>query len=540
MKPFYIGVIIITIILFLLFLFLNKISSHKHKPLYTINPGQKIALVTCYTSEISEYAVEAVKNHTHYALLNGYTYYVYNQDNVKPRHPCWNKIIALLNNIKKHQHIVWVDADAVITNMSVKIENFINKSNGADLLVCKDNGGWHFNSGVMIFKNTPWTYNLISKVWNIPGPHDYTTQGDQPAFINVIGREVDKKCKKEGKLPEQHIKHCPRQHPKVKIFEEREFNCHPKNWKDGDFIMHMMCSVAHPNQYRKDKIKEINNKNIVPVALYVISYNAPKQFKLLLDSIEKAEPQLLNICDKYLLNNTTEPEFMEDYSKLCKQHNFTEIKKGNLGITGGRVYCAKHFDASNNDYMLWFEDDMLLHTKNKKCRNKMYTKVPNFLMKSIDIMKKENLDYLKLSYTEYYMDNDVNCSWYNCTPKERQELFPENANVPIRRKHVPKTIVFKNDSLNGVDYSVGEYYYANWPHLISKRGNKIIFIDNNLTKIIEHRLMVLVQQLVRAKKLRVGILLASLVNHHREYNYKNRKETFKNILEKFSNIFKKN
>ncbi len=66
------------------------------------------------------------------------------------------------------------------------------------------------------------------------------------------------------------------------------------------------------------------------------------------------------------------------------------------------------------DFYLFFEDDMFFYPKEGEvCRNGFNRVVKNLFTKSLEIVKKENFDFLKLNYTEFYGDNGTQWAWYN-------------------------------------------------------------------------------------------------------------------------------
>ena len=64
-------------------------------------------------------------------------------------------------------------------------------------------------------------------------------------------------------------------------------------------------------------------------------------------------------------------------------------------------------------------------------------------------------------------------------------------------------------------YITGEIYYANWPMIVSKEGNKKMFIDTKWSYPYEQTWMSHMFQLTREGKLNPAILLASPVLHNR-------------------------
>ncbi len=60
------------------------------------NPGQKVALVTLYTSAIASYATLAEKNQAEYARRHGYTFYVYRSSIIdwEEKLGAWHSIVT--------------------------------------------------------------------------------------------------------------------------------------------------------------------------------------------------------------------------------------------------------------------------------------------------------------------------------------------------------------------------------------------------------------------------------------------------------------
>jgi hypothetical protein len=74
-------------------------------------------------------------------------------------------ILKLLQN-KEYDFIVWNDADSVITNDKIKLEDKITKYLGdKDVLVAKD---WMstLNTGTMFIRNTQFSKDILQETWN--------------------------------------------------------------------------------------------------------------------------------------------------------------------------------------------------------------------------------------------------------------------------------------------------------------------------------------------------------------------------------------
>jgi hypothetical protein len=182
-----------------------------------------------------------------------------------------------------------------------------------------------------------------------------------------------------------------------------------------------------------------------------------------------------------------------------------------MGICGSRQWCAEHFQDSDAEYMLFFEDDMLLDF-NGNCPFGFNKNVENLLETIIEIMNKEKYDFLKLSFSEFYGHNGDQWSWHNVPQNQKIQYFGELVNRPPTK--------FNNiKSLNNTPYADGEIYYSNWPHIISKEGNKRCFLDTKWAHPFEQTWMSHLYTLAHNSIIRPAILLASPITHNREHHY---------------------
>jgi len=265
-----------------------------------------------------------------------------------------------------------------------------------------------------------------------------------------------------------------------------------------------------------------NNLNIKKVGLYVITFNSPNQFRTLIKSMLEYDEDFLNSTTKFLLDNSSDLTTTEEYISICKEHRFEHIKKDNLGICGGRQFIAEHFNETDLDYYLFFEDDMFFYpNKGDVCKNGFNRKVDNLYQKSLEIIKKENFDFLKFNYTEFYGDNGTQWSWYNVPQVVRQEFFPEKTQLPKMGldPDAPRT-EFKNiRSVDGLSYVSGDIYYSNWPQIVSKDGNKKCFIDTRFASPYEQTIMSFIFQETKKGVIKPGLLLLTPTEHNRFDHY---------------------
>jgi len=269
------------------------------------------------------------------------------------------------------------------------------------------------------------------------------------------------------------------------------------------------------------KVVVTNNLDTNKVGLYVITFNSPNQLRTLIKSMTEYDKDYLLKTEKFLLDNSSDESTFEEYAKLCEEHNFTHIKKDNLGICGGRQWIAEHFETTDLDYYLFFEDDMFFFPNEGVCRNGFNRFVPNLYTKSLEVMKKENFDFLKLNYSEFYGDNGTQWSWYNVPQSVREQFWPGKNRLPVQGldPNAPKTKFDAVLSHKGMPYAVGEVYYCNWPQIVSRPGNQKMFLDTTWAHPFEQTWMSHMYQLVKKDELYPGLLLLTPTEHNRFEHY---------------------
>ena len=258
------------------------------------------------------------------------------------------------------------------------------------------------------------------------------------------------------------------------------------------------------------------------VALYVITYNSPKQFDTLCKSFEYYDKDYLDLPKrKILLNNSMDRSTDNEYKKLCKKWGFEEIKKDNIGICGGRQFIAEHFEKEKDlEHYLFYEDDMFFYNgKDTTCKLGFNRKVKGLYKKSLEICNLERLDYLKLNMTEFFGDNTKQWAWHNVPADKRKKYFPK---FPVKNNLIfdfPSTVFNTIKAHKGIPYALGEVYYCNWPQVITREGSKKMFLDTVWANPFEQTWMSHIFQLTREEKVKTGILLITPTEHDRFDHY---------------------
>jgi hypothetical protein len=261
---------------------------------------------------------------------------------------------------------------------------------------------------------------------------------------------------------------------------------------------------------RMTQRKQPTNNNTI---LYINAFNSPEQLQMVLNSFEEYDTNFLTKTEKYLINNTTKESLFPEYDKISEKYGFTEIRKGNIGVCGGRQLAAEHFRDLGSKYMMFFEDDMLIDlNRNHRC-SFGFSKWVNDLFNSVlRIMDTEEYDFLKFSFSEFYGHNGEQWSWHNVPMEKKIKYFG-----PINKKPLTKFKAIK--TLNQNPYAEGEIYYSNWPHIIDQEGNQKLFLDTKWAHPYEQTWMSHIYSLTVEDKVRSAILLASPITHNRVHFY---------------------
>lgn len=288
----------------------------------------------------------------------------------------------------------------------------------------------------------------------------------------------------------------------------------------GTFFENLKNETLVPKQEKMDLVKQ-NQHNKLNTALYVLTYNSPSQFEKLCISFEEYDKNFLNKPRKFLLNNSIKKETDEEYARLCEKYRFEEIKKDNIGICGGRQFISEHSEENGFDYHFFFEDDMFFYLgPDEFCRNGFRRKIKDFYNTMMEIMWKEDFDYLKWNFSEFFGDNTKQWAWHNVPAGVRSQLFPENPIKLSSDNNAAPFLNFKNiKSYKQLPYALGEVYYCNWPQVVSREGNKKMFLDTKWAHPFEQTWMSHIYQETIKNKIKTGILLATPTEHDRFEHY---------------------
>ncbi|XP_072960271.1 probable alpha-1,6-mannosyltransferase MNN10 [Typha angustifolia] len=113
----------------------------------------------------------------------------------RSRPPNWSKILAVRSHLPYYDWVFWNDADTVVMNPAVELENILIAVIGhsdfhasPDLVVTEDFNG--VNSGVFFVRRSSWSESFLDTWWNLTSfiRFDSTKSGDNAAMEHLIGR----------------------------------------------------------------------------------------------------------------------------------------------------------------------------------------------------------------------------------------------------------------------------------------------------------------------------------------------------------------
>ena len=303
----------------------------------------------------------------------------------------------------------------------------------------------------------------------------------------------------------------------------------PKNYQyfmieENGLVNKFFEDVKNNKHVALNESNSVETKNILDTrntALYVLTFNSPDQVKTLRKSMEAYDKEFLTKPHWILLDNSTDLTTTPEYKALCEENNIEHIKHNNLGICGGRQWIAEHAEERGYDFYFFFEDDMFFHPQEGVCRNGYNRKVSGLYRKSLTISKLNEFDFLKLSFTEFYGDNRTQWAWYNVPNSFRIKQWPEKPKLPVRGldSDAPKTKITKLDSYGSIPFAHGEIYYCNWPQIVTKTGNRKMFLTETWARPHEQTWMSYMFQKTVEGIIKPGLLLITPTEHDRFDHY---------------------
>lgn len=190
-------------------------------------PPYKIAISTIYTSDWQEIIDIVSPNLEIYCNRHGYDMFLTKYERGLKD---FDKIRWLLDAMKWDYDFIWqLDADAVITNHKIRIEEFIDSKH--DLFICKDINS--VNCGSFIIRNTEWSEWLLAWMLDLEGvAGNHCEQDALNEYLQSFPNQVERRVK--------FLEHPAINSYQCNLYKEYDNVVAPKeNWVENDFVLHL-------------------------------------------------------------------------------------------------------------------------------------------------------------------------------------------------------------------------------------------------------------------------------------------------------------
>lgn len=213
---------------------------------------KKIAVITTISNEIyyNRYK-DAIKIKKEYCKYHNYDFIFKNYDNQNEdiKEKGWGKILLLYQCLKQYNYVFVSDADVVITNRDIRLEDIIFKYETPNdcLLITTDYNS--INSGNTIWKNCKKSYDILDEIIKIGNDkkryeimEPYIPKGvyEQPSIIHLYN--VNESVRKYIHIiPQYEINSYSKIIPQLRkpnilpIIDSFVNRC---NWTNGDLLVH--------------------------------------------------------------------------------------------------------------------------------------------------------------------------------------------------------------------------------------------------------------------------------------------------------------
>jgi hypothetical protein len=154
----------------------------------------KICVLMFFDENIKEYAEINYKINKLYCEKYGFDIIFENNRHYTNRHPAWERLPLILNNITNYDYVIWIDADAFFYVDSPNIVNLIEKYKDKNIIFSNDKpGSNNINTGVLIIKNCEYNVNFI-KFWaydkHYYDNNKYPFWWDQGVLITLYNKNI--------------------------------------------------------------------------------------------------------------------------------------------------------------------------------------------------------------------------------------------------------------------------------------------------------------------------------------------------------------
>lgn len=215
----------------------------------------KILVYTGYTDHergnFTAWADKTTKNKFEYAEKHGYGFLSERNYVGYDRPISWYKVHKILNLLDQYDWIMWMDADSLVMNYNIKIEDIINQKFErqktvalspeigpgkepikcdlpelleSDYIITQDN--YSPCMGIFMIRNSKWSKDFFTRIYN------------QDQIPENLKEEYITEGLWENRGQDYLLYHNPDLMKNIKFVPKRTFNSFSIDWMPGDFMIH--------------------------------------------------------------------------------------------------------------------------------------------------------------------------------------------------------------------------------------------------------------------------------------------------------------
>lgn len=316
------------------------------------------------------------------------------------REPLWYKVLLIESNLQNYDYIVWIDADIMIMDFTVRLEDLIvNYMKNKDMMLAVDIGN-EINTGVWFIKNSTISRYILSAIYsNSELCGNFHEQG-----------VLNKLYEKNIMFIQDNIMIIPKE-------ENRIFNPNYKQYKMGDFLVHFpgvkdptklyQISLMHYS-LNHDGESDEGRKNRLSLLEQQYSYNNSGY-------IPKRKSRI-GICyftvgEKY--NDNVIKYGLKSIQDYCKKHEYDfihekELLNKKLPPHWSKMEMLRKYD--DYDFLVWIDADMIIMNDEITIQNLIIDHMGNkdFLL-SRDVSGHINTGFWIIRKSKYVNDILSSC-----------------------------------------------------------------------------------------------------------------------------------
>ncbi|MBS4176690.1 putative nucleotide-diphospho-sugar transferase [Lederbergia citrea] len=158
---------------------------------FSIKPNSNMVICCLATGKNHEDALEIMKPTVeYYGKLHKIDTLFFKEKLLPKEMAKKHKILLLYNLLKYYEIVMWMDSDTIFVNPEEDIRNELNTEHVVYMASYFGREPLFPNSGVIVVKRDPKTFEILEKVWTFKRKHG-RGWWDQQAFLELLGFKND-------------------------------------------------------------------------------------------------------------------------------------------------------------------------------------------------------------------------------------------------------------------------------------------------------------------------------------------------------------